>query len=314
MCWHSSVLFLLSAPSHLNDTMHCSVAPLHQAQMFKSHTQTLFTPQTSPDALSRLFRRLPERLVRGVFPLRLWLPVSRDNAIVLSAPVALQPLRRVRYQPRNSYQRGGQGWGERGVGYSSHSRGKWDEKDLNHVHTHIPTHCTLVKNYRRFPAVSETTGTPLLTHKQIHTFLSTHWFTEAGTKRISELSCLLFVTVCWAAHFSHRLLCCCGCLPLTKTQNLSQCWEKRVHVLTKVITKSLYSLLLSAPHWFLQMRLGLCQRSIGQCCIFLQALGCTRKWNNGVWIYEYIYVHPARSTLLYSDDRSIHLQIHDFIN
>lgn len=60
-----------------------------------------------------------------------------------------------------------------GLSYSSHSRGKRDEKDLNHAHT-LARYTHFVENHRRFPAVSETTGTPAspLKHKQTLTELS----------------------------------------------------------------------------------------------------------------------------------------------
>ena len=47
-----------------------------------------------------------------------------------------------------------------------------------YTYTHTLTHYTLVKNYRRFPAVSETTGSSPLTHKESHTLVSPHTHTH----------------------------------------------------------------------------------------------------------------------------------------
>lgn len=63
------------------------------------------------------------------FPGRRSLPVSRENSIVLSAPVGLQPCRRRRYQPaqftpEGAGLRGSVCVGEGGLSYSSRSRGQ----------------------------------------------------------------------------------------------------------------------------------------------------------------------------------------------
>lgn len=62
-------------------------------------------------------------------PRKTFAPVSRENSIVLSAPVGLQPRRRRRYQPaqftpEGAGLRGSVCVGEGGLSYSSRSRGQ----------------------------------------------------------------------------------------------------------------------------------------------------------------------------------------------
>lgn len=171
-----------------------------------------------------------------------------------------------------------------GLPYSSHSKGKWDEKGLNRVHTHTHT-CTLhtCQKLQKVPSSVRDHRHSPLTQKQKHTCLSTHWSSETGELNKQALF-LVFVMNCWAARCN--LLCCGGCLPLKKTHDVSRCLENEQK--SPSIQKGRYKVItFNLP---VRSTLAFTNVTVSVCCnaaYYIQA-GCTRKWNSGVCIYEFI--------------------------
>lgn len=149
------------------------------------------------------------------------------------------------------------------------------------------THTHLSKNYRRFYTVSETTGTPLW-HTNRHTYLSAHGSSETGEGN-KQAPLLVFLMSCWAAHFD--LLSYCGCLPLERARDVSWCLEKE-RMSPGAQKRSFQSHIQSST---------VHHTGFYKCVQCVLQASCSRMWNSGVCIKEYV-VHPPKSALLFAND------------
>ena len=260
--------------------------------MFKSHTQTTFYPtnQLHPPGPPAFSESRQRGWWREVFPPKTSAPhQQRQCHCVVSSRWPPAPPESEISAWQFIPERGGQGREEEGVGYSSHSRGKWDEKDLNHAHTqthtHTHTHTTHLSKTTEGSQQCQgpqapPTDTQADADSTLHALILRSWGSEYASSLDGICNGLLSCSLQSPSLVSLRMFTSKG---KPRTPPPTSKGSKGVHALRKVITKSLHSCFFYGfDRWD-----WVCVREMS--AIVVTGIGLSQEVK---WIYEYIHQDP----------------------